>query len=217
VPWIISEFGYSPFSTRDEVTMPGAIVNAETVAEFLTIGGYQANLYGYPPGMPTLDRTMAGATWGDLIALLADDDGNIRAKLPAYWASWLLTNAWTKDPSKAHQLFTASVIGAKGTADPLIAAFPVRRPDGRWALLLLNKDAHRSRHLQVRFDGAGRGKALDGEVTVWQYGSAQYAWKDAERAGAPTRSLPPSRTVMHTKSAGATVDLAPFSICVVEM
>jgi hypothetical protein len=49
IPWIISEYGYSAFGTRAEIDLEGALVNADSVGRFLTLGGDTAYLYGYEP------------------------------------------------------------------------------------------------------------------------------------------------------------------------
>src|SRR5437773_2770793 len=49
VPWIISEYGYSAFGARAEIDLEGALLNADSVGRFLTLGGSSAYLYGYAP------------------------------------------------------------------------------------------------------------------------------------------------------------------------
>src|SRR4029077_12719469 len=52
IPWIISEYGFSAFAGRSMVEFPSALLNADIVGEFLTLGGKAAYLYGYEPGTP---------------------------------------------------------------------------------------------------------------------------------------------------------------------
>ena len=47
IPWLITEYGYSAFGARAELDLEGALVNADSVARFLTLGGDTAYLYGY--------------------------------------------------------------------------------------------------------------------------------------------------------------------------
>ena len=53
IPWIISEYGYSAFIGRDLVELPSALLNADIVGQFLSLGGKTAYLYGYEPGRLT--------------------------------------------------------------------------------------------------------------------------------------------------------------------
>ena len=70
MPTYISEYGYSAFSGRSEVDLAGALLNADTVGQFLALGGTTAYLYGYEPDALMTERKCAGA-WGNLTLLLA--------------------------------------------------------------------------------------------------------------------------------------------------
>jgi hypothetical protein len=78
----------------------------------------------------------------------------------------------------------------------------------------LNKDAHHSRQVRIAFDGSD-GTPPSGDMTVWQYGSSQFVWKDAGQAGHPVRSLPPLRRVVHGDAAGGAIDVPAFSVSVI--
>ena len=213
IPWMISEYGWSPFATRDEVTLPAALLNAEIVGQFLTRGGDVAYLYGWEPGSLNLDKSMKGATWGNLLTFLSDDEGNITHRLPAYYAGRLIAGAWADEtaPDKPHTLYRATVTGASGKPDETIAAYPLRRPSGVWSILLINKSDQQSRPITLRFDGP-TSAPLSGPLTVWHYGAAQYAWRENGSKGKPHRSLPPSRSV----AKNGPVTLPPFSLTVIQ-
>src|SRR5207245_8967843 len=44
IPWIIAEYGYSAFGARAEVALDVALLNADIVGRFLTLGGGAAFL-----------------------------------------------------------------------------------------------------------------------------------------------------------------------------
>lgn len=217
IPWIISEYGWSPFATRDEVDLPAALVNAETVARFLTLGGDVAYLYGWEPGTLNKEPTMTGATWGNLLCFLADDEGKIRYRLPAYWASRLIASAWTEERAvnRPHQLYTATVMTAEGRPSTAVYAYPLRRPDGSWSTLLINRDKTRSFAVHIDFQKeGGASAALRGPLTVWRYGRTQYEWQENGVQGHPLRSLPPARENLSNVPDRITVP--PFSLCIVQ-
>ena len=82
----MTEYGYSAFAGQAEVDLPGALLNAEIAAEFLTLGGKTAYLYGYEPN--TLIKEMDTCdTWGNLALFLENSAGNIRCPLPCYYAA----------------------------------------------------------------------------------------------------------------------------------
>jgi hypothetical protein len=87
----------------------------------------------------------------------------------------------------------------------------VRRPDGSWSAMLVNKDPTRSYRVSLKF-ASRYGGALDGPRVVLSYSRAQYAWHADGARGRPVRDLPPQRTQL---AAGAPLDVPPYSITVV--
>jgi hypothetical protein len=86
-----------------------------------------------------------------------------------------------------------------------LAAYTVRRPDGKIGVLAINRSAH----LTYRLSLAG----LDGPGELDLYGARQYAWTDVGERSHPVRDEPP---VHRTLPAGPlTVDVPPDTIAVV--
>jgi hypothetical protein len=201
VPKLVTEYGYSAFAAEPEVDVTGAIVNTDFAAQFLTLGGTAAFFYGYEPN--TLLKEADCNSWGNTMLLQADDDYDITARMPAYFAARLLTQVWAQPVDALHTLYPATVHTA-GSSGGAVTAYALRRPDGRWAVLVLNKDAGRAVHLRLTI--------FRGTVAVTQYGRAQYAWHPAGERGHPTRDLQP---VTSDIRAGAAITLPALSMTVV--
>jgi hypothetical protein len=211
MPMLITEYGYSAFATRDMVEMPGALLNADTVARFLADGGDATYLYGYEPDaliseLPRCD------SWGNLILFLSNDQHVIRQPVPAYWGARMLTGDWAQPGGGQHAMYAADATPRDADGRPLVTAYAVRRPDGRLAVLLLNKDPARSWTLDVRAGAPGAEQALAGSVDVVAYSRAQYAWHARGDHGFARPDLPPARG---RRPAGAPVTLPPWSLTVV--
>jgi hypothetical protein len=63
-------------------------------------------------------------------------------------------------------------------ANTLVTAYAVTRPDGEWALLLVNKDATNAHsvHINFRDEAAKSLQHFTGTVAVTTFGAEQYAW-----------------------------------------
>ena len=201
VPKLVTEYGYSAFAAEPEVDVTGAIVNTDFAAQFLSLGGAAAFFYGYEPN--TLLKEADCNSWGNTMLLQADDNYTVTARMPAYFAARLLTQVWAQPVDAPHTLYPATV-HTSGSPDGALTAYALRRPDGRWAVLVLNKDPGGA--VQVRMP------IFRGTVTVSQYGRAQYAWHAAGEHGHPTRDLPP---VTSAARADAVITLPGLSMTVV--
>ena len=196
IPWLITEYGYSAFAGEAEMTWPGALLNAETAAQFLTLGGAAAYLYGYEPNVP-IHEVEDCPTWGALSLLLSGGD---RPSLPlaTYHAARLLTQQWAQpDTGKPQGVYRATSTLRNGLGLPPVTAYALHRPDGQWAVLLLNKDLKRAHQVTVRFQqGRGRASAVfSGTTDLYQYSSAQYVWHSNKAHGYPAPDLPPAQGI----------------------
>jgi len=186
MPWYMTEYGFSAYGAQAEVDLPGAILNAESVALFLTQGGTRTYLYGYEPGELLHDRP---CTWGNNMILL---DGKPTA---TYWAARLLTEAWSASEGGSHQTFPVT------TNNPLVSAYALKRPSGQISLLLFNKNPTKSESITL---------LIGATYEVTQFSSAQYRWQAAGEQSRVTLSNPPK----HTRQTSNQLTLPPYSITV---
>ncbi len=209
LPRIITEYGYSSYAMQAEVELPGALLNAEIAAEFLTLGGKAAYLYGLEPGEVISENNACNA-WGNLMLFQAAPEGRASVPLPCYYGAKLLTQEWTLPGNGLHEIFTATC------SNPLVTAFAVHRPDGQWAVLLLNKNPKHACEVRLEFHDAKTGAvyAFGGKRRIAQYSPKQYHWRADGENGRPSRNLPPEvRTV--SASNNAPILLPAYSITVV--
>ncbi len=203
VPLLMTEYGYSPFSTASEMNRAGAILNTVAVAEFLAEGGSEAFFYGTEPS--SLDRDAACDSWGDNTLFVADDDRHILAKNSTYHAAHMLTTLWADSAGGPHSMLATKVTAASGIAPP-IGSYTLRRPDGRIAVLIANRDPANSWTADVR--GVGDAHAT---FDVWRLSGAEYKWHPN---GANGFAKPNTGPLKMNVSAGETLTLPPYSIVV---
>ena len=195
LPLVIGEFNYSVFPCRQEVDLAGALLNAETAAQFLCGGGDAAYFYSYEPNR--IDQTCG--SWGNQIMLLKQESGSL--PVAAFHAMHLLTTEWMDPSGGRHEVLPVSLHGSGS----LLSAFGLKRPDGGISVLLINKDSMRPVKLSV--------KASAGITSLTCYSAAQYAWKADGAEGYPLRNLPP---LTHKIESGQPVTIPAWSIAVLK-
>lgn len=189
----ILEYGLSAFSGRIAVEMPEALFNADMVAHFLTLGGRATHYLGYGPEQ-LFDPENACAGYGELMLFGQDGQGRASWPTPSFWGARLMTQEWSQPGDGQHLLYAGKWLADRGPAD-WVVAYPVRRPDGRLAVLLINRDPVRAHTIgvQVKRRGAVEPSVLHGPYEVFQYGADRYRWQAAGSAGHPSRNEPPRR------------------------
>jgi len=200
VPLVIGELNYSVFPCRQEVDLAGGLLNAETMAQFLCEGGDVAYYYGYEPNK--LDGS--SGSWGNQLMLL--ERGNCLVPVATFRTLRMLSREWMDPRGGMHQVFPCH-LSAVGTKGSLTSAFALKRPDGVWSLLLINKDPIHS--IRLRLDGLN---PFSGATIMTTYSVDQYRWLSKGADGHPVRNAPPSAVRI---SQNNPIVIPPWSIGVV--
>ena len=209
----ITEYGYSAYAAAAAVGIEGALLNADIVGHFLTLGGDRAYLYGYEPNQLISEASCA---WGNNMLFGMDGRGAIKYRTAAYYGSVLLARVWATPNDSPLQVFPAASDIRDSAGAPLVTAYALRRPDGRWSFMLINKDPQRSWDVDLRIlDGQSGDLSRPRPLAdLYQYSRAQYVWKDEGDEGHPVRDLPPAHSRLRTGE-GRLLRLPPYSISVV--
>jgi hypothetical protein len=210
MPIYITEYGYSAFAGQSEVDRAGALLNADTVGEFLRLGGTTAYVYGYEPDGLMREMKPCPRGWGNLILLLADANRHVRQPVATYWGAQLETQQWVAPGDGVHALLASTARFADGGDPQLLGAYALQRPDRQVSLLLVNKDPLRTVSLRVGLMRAGSSIAAP-PADLYQLSRANYAWRPAAARGVARPDSPPRHSVI---AAGDVVTLPPFSLSV---
>lgn len=213
IPFVMTEYGYSAHASPIEIDLAGAIFNVETVANFFANQGTTAYAFGFEPA--ELMHEPSCPLWGNLAFFLSDPAGAVRDSLPAYWAARLLTTAWADSTGGNHGQFATTVSSGDSGSASRVGAYTLRRPDGRWSVLLLNRDSAQAHSVTVslQLGNTSSRRPLKGPIDLWQYSSVQYQFHADGEFGRPSRNLPPAHRVM--SMAPAPITLPPMSITVI--
>ncbi len=212
LPWIISEYGYSAYAARAELGLEGALLDADVAGQFLSLGGDQAFIYGYTPGHPDMDQP---CSVGNNLMFASDDSGGIAHKFATYFAAQMLSQIWAQPSDGEVELFRAAVNDRSTSDRHLVSAYPIRRKDGLWSLLLINRDPTRSSHVSVHFQNAHTATAspFSGPVDIFQFSPQQYVLGE-DTLPQPIKADAAAHTVLQL-SGDEPFDLPAYSITVV--
>ncbi len=183
IPIYMAEYGYSAYAGQPEVELSGALMNTDIALSFLALGGKRAYYYGYEPA-DLITELKACPTYGNLALFIQGDDNRIAYSLATYQAARLVTRQWVTPGTLPHSVVATSVVGADGQPDDQVSGYSVIRPDTALSVILINKDPHRARIINV----AGQ---LSGEIDEFQYSAKQYVWHAAKDHGYPNPNLLP--------------------------
>ncbi len=162
---------------------------ADSVGAFLTAGG--AAYYHSPIQPEPLHSGCRGfGTYGNYVA---DEKLNIKAFTSQYYASRLINLEWVQHRAGVHKLYHASCDLKDTAGHRLITAYAVGRPDGDWAVMLINKDESNAHEIRIAFD---QQKTFSGPATLITFGSEQYMWKSEGPSSHPDPDLPPVTTTL---------------------
>lgn len=193
IPWLISEYGFSAYSGRAMSQMPSALLMANIIGQFLSMGGAGAYMFGYGPNVP-VNQHQPCAGYGNMMLFMADARGQAAQPMPSFYTARLITHDWTAPGDGLHRLYAA---GATGPLGEDIKAYAVRRPDGKLGVLILNRSPTRDAEVILKIRTPRRGAhPLRGRADVWSYGPAQYTWLDLGPKSRPGRDLPPAHAVL---------------------
>jgi F5/8 type C domain len=174
VPLMNTESGLSWELTDPMQDIFSALWLADSVGAFLTHGGA---VYYHSPIQPEPLRPgcHAWSTYGNFVA---NDKLEIQQHTAQYFASQLLNLEWVKHGAGMHELYPAQTNLQDESGHTLITAYAVKRPDGEWSFLLINKDPTNAHEVEIEMDKGGNAETVrfSGEARLVQFGAADYVW-----------------------------------------
>ena len=96
-----------------------------------------------------------------------------------------------------------------------MTSYAVKRPDGNWSLMLVNRDEDRPHTVRILFDDASerQNASFEGPVTSVSFGSEQYVWINNGPNSHADPERPPLATIL-AASSQTTFSLPKASITV---
>jgi hypothetical protein len=191
----------------------GALWLADSFAGFLTAGGQSTHYYhalSYSPPHPICPNS-----WGTYHLFMVDDQYQIVQPTSQFFAAQLLTQEWSQPKDAEHLLYRAVSDVRDAEGNVLVTAYALHRPDGQWALMLINKDHDHSHPVRVVFHDseANRDVSFTGQVTMITFGKEQYQWHPDRKKGHADPDGPP-KTLALQAGQDTNYDLPAASVTV---
>ena len=210
VPLIVTESHVSWNLTGPMTTIFGGLWLADNIGSFFEGGG--AAFYHSPIQPQGVRNTCLGwASWSNFVS---DENYEIKGYTSTYFAARMLNLEWLQHRAGVHQMFPSSTDIADSAGNVLVTSYAVRRPDGTWSLMLVNRDSGQAHTVRVVFKDAKhkRTASFSGPVTAVSWGSEQYVWINDGPNSHPDPDHPPVATLL--QGAPATFTLPKASITV---
>jgi len=160
---------------------------ADNLGSFFLEGG--AAYYHSPIEPSVIGHGCQGwAIWGNL---LCDHNFKITGYTAFYYAGRMINEEWVTHRSGVHHLFRVMGGIEDSAGNALVTSYAVRRPDGHWAMLLVNKDRENAHAIRVAFEDNGRTGYFSGPLRMVTFGSEQYVWHGESIDAHADPNLPP--------------------------
>ncbi|MFZ2009776.1 MAG: discoidin domain-containing protein [Candidatus Sulfotelmatobacter sp.] len=230
MPMFITEGNLSSGASETFQDIFAGIWLADYIGSFLNSGGNGVYFFHYLPLQMEPGCNGSPGTFG---MFTVDANYQIQQPLAQFFVAQLINLEWAQPAGGEHQVFAAKSDVEDGAGHELVTAYAVKRPDGKWAVMAVNRDQQNAHRVRIAFEGAiDKSSGFAGPVEVSTFGSAQYQWHPAhtrlmghaENAAqltivATTRGwADPDGPILHTKltaEKGTLYDLPAASVVVI--
>jgi hypothetical protein len=209
VPLMVTENHLAANLTGPMTTIFAALWLADNVGSFFEGGG--SAFYHSPIQPQGVQETCLG--WSSWSNFVSDENYNIKGYTSPYFAAHMINLEWVQHRAGLHHMFPSST-DIKGPAgNVLVTSYAVRRPDGNWSLMLVNRDEANPHTVRVVFQDSKnkRDEWFSGPVTFVTFGSEQYVWINDGPNSHPDPDNPPVSTTLQSNS-GTTFTLPKASV-----
>jgi len=167
---------------------------ADNAGSFLANGGA---VFYHPPIQPEPLRPgcHGWSTYGNFVA---NEKLEISQHTSQYFASRMINLEWVKHGAGTDRISPAFSDVTDDAGHTLITVYAAKRPDGKWSLMLINKDPSNAHEVKIEFDDNGGSplRYFSGTVTAVTFGAEQYVWHPQGAKSHADPYGPPATTSM---------------------
>ncbi|PYV55523.1 MAG: glycosyl hydrolase family 5 [Acidobacteria bacterium] len=199
VPLMVTESHLAAELTGPMSTIFAGLWLADSIGAFFEGGG--AAYYHSPVQPQGLQNSCQGwASWSNFVS---NSNYDINGYTSLYYAAQLINREWAQHRSGVHRMFPVDVDLKDSGGNQLVTAYALKRPDGAWSLMLVNRDQSSAHSVKVVFANGPRQAQFSGTVRVVSFGSEQYQWKNDELNSHADPDGPPVAADVDAKASGS--------------
>ena len=177
IPLFITEGNLSSGASETYQDIFAGVWLADYIGSFLNAGGKAVYFFHYLPLQMEPGCNSSPGTFG---MFTVDNNYQIQQPLAQFFVAQLINLEWVQPAGSEHLAFAAKSDVEDGAGHALVTAYAVKRPDGKWAVMAVNRDQQNAHRVRIAFSGAADKSSFAGLVEVSTFGSAQYQWHPAQ-------------------------------------
>ncbi|MGA7566621.1 MAG: discoidin domain-containing protein [Terriglobales bacterium] len=191
-PMFVTEGNLSSAASETYQDIFSGLWLADYIGSLLDAGGNAVYYFHYLPLQMEPGCNSSPGTFG---MFTVDASYKIQQPLAQFFVAQLINLEWARPGGGEHQVYSAKSDLNDGAGHELVTAYALKRPDGEWSLLIVNRDQENAHRVRIAFrKDVGSSESFTGPLEIATFGSEQYKWNPprtrfmahAEVAAAPT-------------------------------
>jgi len=191
MPMFVSEGNLSSAASETYQDIFSGLWLADYIGSLLDAGAKGVYYFHYLPLQMEPGCNSSPGTFG---MFTVDANYTIQQPLAQFFVAQLINLEWAQPGGGEHQVYSAKSDVEDGAGRELVTAYALKRPDGEWSVMVVNRDQENAHRVSIAFRGTADLVSFAGPVEMATFGSAQYKWNPpqtrfmahAEDAGGPT-------------------------------
>jgi len=174
LPMFVTEGNLSSGASETYQDIFSGLWLADYIGSVLDVGGKAVYFFHYLPLQMEPGCNHSPGTFG---MFTVDASYKIQQPLAQFFVAQLINLEWAQPGGGEHQVYSAKSDIEDGAGRELVTAYALKRPDGEWSLLIVNRDQQNSHRVRIEFqDATDRAASFAGAIEMATFGSAQYKW-----------------------------------------
>jgi hypothetical protein len=152
---------------------------ADYIGSFIGGGGGGVYYFHYLPLVMEHGCNDSSGTFG---MFTVGPGFTVEQPLSQFFAAQMINREWVQPGAGEHRMFPAKADIDDGAGHALITVYALKRPDGQWSLMIVNRDQQNSHQVHISFQdqASNASSTFTGPVETATFGSAQYEWHPAK-------------------------------------